>query len=83
MKVTRSGRNIPKAFEIFTHDRTYVLKAKVGGLLGYCQAFGSLWVKVCTGLVFWLGYPTINGDDAELFMADGDEFYICAGLCGC
>ncbi|XP_043219639.1 protein melted-like [Amphibalanus amphitrite] len=30
VKVSRSGRNIPKAFEIFTHDRTYVLKAKDG-----------------------------------------------------
>ena len=31
VKVTREGRrNIPKAFEIFTHDRTFVLKAKDG-----------------------------------------------------
>ena len=31
VKVTKEGRrNIPKAFEIFTHDRTFVLKAKDG-----------------------------------------------------
>lgn len=30
VKVGRQGRSIPKAFEIFTSDKTYVLKAKDG-----------------------------------------------------
>ncbi len=31
VKVSKEGRrNIPKAFEIFTHDRTFILKAKDG-----------------------------------------------------
>jgi len=30
VKVSRPGRSIPKAFEIFTSDKTYVLKAKDG-----------------------------------------------------
>ncbi|XP_059086057.1 ventricular zone-expressed PH domain-containing protein 1-like [Tigriopus californicus] len=31
VKVTKEGRrNIPKAFEIFTHDKTFILKAKDG-----------------------------------------------------
>ena len=30
VKVGRPGRSIPKAFEIFTSDKTYVLKAKDG-----------------------------------------------------
>ncbi len=31
VKISTEGRrNIPKAFEIFTHDRTFVLKAKDG-----------------------------------------------------
>lgn len=30
VKVGRHGRSIPKAFEIFTGDKTYVLKAKDG-----------------------------------------------------
>ena len=28
VKVSKHGRNIPKAFEIFTADKTFILKAK-------------------------------------------------------
>ena len=28
IQVSKGGRNIPKAFEIFTADKTYILKAK-------------------------------------------------------